>query len=323
MNLEEIKAYLGDIWPEFEGLLRSSLKTDVKFLESINSGLLLSSGKRLRPMLCLLTAKALGTVSEDSVKYAVACELLHNATLFHDDVADGGLQRRGKPTVMALFGPSAAVLIGDFWLSRAMDLIMSARTHEKVIGYFTRTIMDLAEGEMLQLEQKGSEEFDEQTYLRIISLKTASLFRTAAMSAATSINAPQAHVEAVDKFALALGMAFQIKDDILDYTGDDKKLGKAPGMDIKEQKITLPLLGALNMSNRAPEIREMIENIPSNPQHCEEILKFVLDNGGVDYAAASLEEYIKKACEALSSLPDSKAKDFLTELARYNSFRQV
>lgn len=322
MSMEQVKEYLGSDWTRLDEVIRSSLSTDVKLLETINGSILSTSGKRLRPMICLLVAKALGTLNSDSLRYAAACELLHNATLMHDDVADASPERRGRPTVSALFGSTAAVLLGDFWLSRAVELIMGAETHEKVAPMFSKTLTDLAEGEMLQMEKAASADTDEEAYYRIIHNKTASLFETAGMSGAESAGADGQCFEAAREFASDFGMAFQIKDDILDYAGDSK-LGKPLGMDISEQKITLPLLGALRASDREQEIREKIRDIHVHPEYCGEIHAFVLENGGVEYAAARLDEYIARACRALEVLPDSPARRYLADIAHYNAFRQI
>lgn len=322
MNLAEITAYLGSDWSGLEELMRSSLTSGVKLLQSVNDSILASSGKRLRPMISLLTARALGTPNIDTLRYAAACELLHNATLMHDDVADESPERRGRPTVSALFGSSAAVLIGDFWLSRAVDLILMSEDHERVAGFFSRTLSDLAEGEMLQMEKAASADTDEDAYFSIIHNKTASLFETAGKAAAASVGASDERFEAAKQFALCFGMAFQIKDDILDYVGDTR-LGKPVGLDIREQKITLPLLGAMRSSGREAEIRAKIQAVHDHPEYCREIHSFVLENGGVEYASAKLDEYIGKACGALSVLPDSTARRYLEEIAHYNAFRQL
>lgn len=322
MNLAEITEYLGSDWSGLEELMRSGLTSGVKLLQSVNDSILASSGKRLRPMISLLTARALGTPNIDTLRYAAACELLHNATLMHDDVADESPERRGRPTVSALFGSSAAVLIGDFWLSRAVDLILMSEDHERVVGFFSRTLSDLAEGEMLQMEKAASADTDEDAYFSIIHNKTASLFETAGMAAAASVGASDERFEAAKQFALCFGMAFQIKDDILDYTGDTR-LGKPVGLDIREQKITLPLLGAMRSSGREAEIRAKVQAVHDHPEYCREIHSFVLENGGVEYASAKLDEYIGKACGALSVLPDSTARRYLEEIAHYNVFRQL
>lgn len=302
--------------------MRDSLHTDVDLLKDTNEDILNNSGKLLRPMILFLTAKACGEITEDTVRFAAAIELLHNATLMHDDVADESAERRGRPTVVSLLGPSAAVLVGDFWLARAVELVIGSNRHSRVASLLSKTLTDLSEGEMLQLEKASSADTDEQTYYRIIYCKTASLFEAAAAAAADSVGASDELFEAACKFGRYMGIAFQIKDDILDYAGTEE-LGKPVGIDLKEQKITLPLLGALRNSPREEEIRGMIRDIHSKPENCGKVRDFVWEENGVDYAAARLDEFIGKAVSALDMFPESIAKDYLIEIAQFNAFRKV
>lgn len=322
MSVAQIIEYLGSDWTQMKALIRSSLSTNVALLDDTNSGILSHSGKMLRPLISLLLAKAISEPTEASRHYAAAVELLHNATLMHDDVADNSSKRRGAPTVSALLGPSAAVLVGDFWLARAVQLVLEAKGSDKVLGLFTKTLNDLAEGELLQMEKAESGDTAEEDYYRIIRCKTATLFEISGAAAASSVGAEDEVYEAARNFALLFGIAFQIKDDILDYVGTDE-LGKPTGVDLNEQKITLPLLGVLKGSSREAEMREKIRNIHANPQYCEEIRQFVVDGGGVEYAAERLKEYVEKAISALSILPDSPAKTYLTEIAEFNLLREV
>ncbi len=322
MSREKIIELLGEDWVRLNALIHSSLSSDVPLLQNINDDILSHSGKLLRPMISLLFAKAIAEPCTDSLNYAAACELLHNATLMHDDVADEAAKRRGKPTLGALFGPSAAVLVGDFWLSKAVERILDSESYQGVVHFYVKTLTDLAEGEMLQLEKAGSADTSEADYLRIISCKTASLFRAAAISGAISVGASEEQKNAAERFAVCYGIAFQIKDDILDYLGSDE-LGKPVGVDLKEQKITLPLLGALKNSDREEEIRKKVKEIKEHPEYCEEIREFVLSGKGMDYAKQHLEEYIGEAIGALDIFPESAAKEALIEIALYNRFRQV
>lgn len=322
MSVSEILKILGPEWEKMRALMRDSLHTDVDLLKDTNEDILNNSGKLLRPMILLLTAKACGEITEDTVRFAAAIELLHNATLMHDDVADESAERRGRPTVVSLLGPSAAVLVGDFWLARAVELVIGSNRHSRVASLLSKTLSDLSEGEMLQLEKASSADTDEQTYYRIIYCKTASLFEAAAAAAADSVGASDELFEAACKFGRYMGIAFQIKDDILDYTGTEE-LGKPVGIDLKEQKITLPLLGALRNSPREEEIRGMIRDIHSKPENCGKVRDFVWEENGVDYAAARLDEFIGKAVSALDMFPESIAKDYLIEIAQFNAFRKV
>ena len=303
-------------------LIHSQLHSDVSLLEQTNAQLLANAGKMLRPMVSLLIARAIGTPTQDSVCYAAAAELLHNATLIHDDVADASQERRGKPTLSAMLGAGTAVLIGDYWLARAVDLIVDTVHRDDVIRKFARTLTDLAEGEMLQLEKASSCDTTEADYLRIIHCKTASLFCAAAETAAVSVDADAAQKAAAFAYGSALGIAFQIKDDILDYAGTDS-LGKPVGQDLLEQKITLPLLGALQGSPREAEIRALVRDIPSHPENCERIRRFVVERDGVGLAARRLSEWVERAVRALDAFPDSKAREYLAAIARFNEWREV
>lgn len=322
MNAQDIFALLGKDWDLVKGLIRSHLRTDVGLLEEVNDRILSNSGKMLRPAVTMLIAKALSGPTEDSRCYAAAAELLHNATLIHDDVADESTERRGRPTLSALLGPGPAVLVGDYWLARAVDLVVRTAHRDVTIPIFAKTLTDLAEGEMLQLEKASSCDTTEQDYLRIIHCKTASLFQAAAETAALSVDADTSELEAARAYGAALGIAFQIKDDILDYAGTDV-LGKPVGVDLKEQKITLPLLAALEGSPRETEIRQLVREIPEHPENAGRILTFVQERDGIGLAARKLGEWVERAERALDAFPDSEARTALIEIARYNQWRQV
>lgn len=319
---EEIIAFLGRDWDRVLALIRSNLHSGVALLEETNERILSNSGKMLRPVVAMLFARMIGPVSEDSCRFAAAAEMLHNATLMHDDVADESAERRGRPTLSSLLGPGPAVLVGDYWLARAVSLISASAHRNDVIPLFARTLTDLAEGEMLQLEKAGSANTSEEDYLRIIYCKTASLFSVAAETAAISVAATPEQREASRAYGSALGIAFQIKDDILDYAGTDA-LGKPVGVDLKEQKITLPLLAALEGSPRENEIRAMVREIPSHPEHCDAIRAFVAERDGIAAASRRLGEWVARAEAALDVFPDGEARQMLVRIARFNMIREV
>lgn len=328
MDIKAIQEYLGENWTAVGERIRQALQSDIDLLNSTNESILSHSGKQMRPMLGLLMARACSCegITDSTISYAAASELLHNATLLHDDVADGSMKRRGVPTIMSLMGPSVSVLVGDYWLVKAMDLIMDADegNGSGVMRIFSKTLKDLAAGEMLQLQKAQKGDTDEQDYLRIIYSKTASLFEATCVSAAKSVSASQEYVEAARAYAVALGIAFQIQDDILDYAGTDA-VGKPLGADILEQKITMPLLGALANVDEAKvkDIRGKIEAIVGQPEYRDEILDFVRSNGGLEYAAAALDRYVAQAVESLSVLPESKSKEYLVELAYFTARRKM
>lgn len=322
MDLTRIKTFLGTDWKRFEQLMSGSLKSGIDLLDKTNGMILSNSGKQLRPLISLLIARACSSclpVSEESIRYAAASELLHNATLLHDDVADESDRRRGKPTVNSLMGPSSSVLIGDYWLVKAVDNVIGRdKCNMKILRLFSRTLSDLAEGEMLQLQKARSGDTCKEDYLRIIYCKTASLFEVTAVSAAVSAGANPQTEKAICDYGISLGMAFQIRDDIFDYQ-PSLNVGKPSGVDVLEQKITLPLLGAFaNVSSREErEVREKVMNIISHPEARDEIMDFVHRNGGISYATAELNTYIDRAVSSLSVLRESEEKEYLAEIAHY------
>lgn len=326
MDIRSIKEFLGHDWTSVQESIYTSLGSDIELLNVTNRSILAHSGKQMRPMMALLMAKACkggGDVAESAVRYASAAELLHNATLLHDDVADDSDQRRGVPTVRSLMGPSVSVLLGDYWLVKAMELILKdAPSDIKVIRIFSKTLSDLAEGEMLQLQKAQKGDTDEADYLRIIYSKTASLFEAACVSAAVSSDASEEYEQAARDYAVSLGLAFQIKDDILDYAGTES-VGKPLGVDILEQKMTLPLLGAFaNASAQEEEhVRKLIGNIVDHPENREEIVKFVKSHSGLEYAARKLDHYVGQAVKALEVFPHTRERDMLAELAYFTAER--
>ena len=319
MNLDSITTLLGDNWKGYSSLIREQLHSDVSLLNDINESQLAHPGKQVRPILALLFAQACGTPGSDSYRVAAAVEMLHNATLMHDDVADASDTRRGLPTLHSLVGPTSAILIGDFWLSRAISTLSG---NLSFIGLFASTASNLAEGEMLQLQCAATASTSEEDYLRIIYCKTASLFETACRAGAFSVGASEATCDAAAAFGRAFGMAFQIRDDILDYTGDEG-FGKPVGIDLREQKITLPLLGVLSKCDDAEEVREMVRQIPAHPEYCDKLYQRVRDEGGVEYALGYLDEYTRAAMDALEALPDGPEREMLTEIVRFGIARRV
>ena len=325
MDINIIRARLEPDWNKVSDSIRSVLSSDIELLNTTNMSILSHSGKQMRPMLALLMARACsgGMATEASIRYAASSELLHNATLLHDDVADDSEQRRGAPTIMSLMGPSVSVLLGDYWLVKAMELILcDADSDTRVIKIFSKTLSDLAEGEMLQLQKAQKGDTDQNDYLRIIYNKTASLFEAACVSAAVSVGASEQYEKAAKDYAVALGLAFQIKDDILDYDGSEA-VGKPLGVDILEQKITMPLLGAMSNVSEEEEsrIRGLVSDIVGHPEYRDEIVAFVKSNGGLEYAVRELEKYVDDAVKALEVLPDSYEKECLVALAYYTGKR--
>ena len=319
MDIQEVKAFLAGPMKEVSALLEASLRSDIALLDATNRSLLSQGGKRLRPMLSLLSAGACGGINADSVRFAAASELIHNSTLLHDDVVDGAVERRGRPTVMSILSSPASVLLGDYWLVKAVRCILDAsRESERVIRLFAKTLSDLAEGELLQMQKASSADTTREDYLRIIYSKTASLFEASALSGAVSAGAPEEWTAALTGYARNLGLAFQIKDDIFDYAGGEA-LGKPVGIDLQEQKITLPLLCALDSvpEEEAAEVRSKVRRIADEPALSDEVRAFVRTSGGMDRAASEMDRFIETAIFCLEELPASAEKSYLAQLARY------
>ena len=325
MDIKKVREFVEADWQAVQERISGSLHSDISLLDMTNASILSNSGKQMRPLLTVLFARACsgGKITDATVRYASASELLHNATLLHDDVADDSAQRRGVPTIMSLMGPSVAVLIGDYWLVKALDLILSdAPSDTVVLKIFSKTLSALAEGELLQLQKAQNGDTVEEDYLRIIYNKTASLFEAACVSGVLSVSASEQYEAAAREYSIALGNAFQIQDDILDYDGTES-VGKPLGVDVLEQKITIPLLGALSNVSEQEEkrIRGLVNDIVGHPEHRDEIVTFVKENGGLEYSRMRLDEYVEKAVRALDVLPDSQEKAFLVELAYFTARR--
>ncbi len=325
MDLQSIKAALAPELEKVNNCIAKSLKSDIDLLEKVNSRILSHSGKQLRPIVGLLCARACsgGFISGDTILYATASELLHNATLLHDDVADEGTQRRGVPTVMSLLGGRASVLLGDYWLVKGMENILQAvSSSSQVIRIYSKTLSDLAEGELLQLQKADLGDTDEQDYYKIIFNKTASLFEATGVAGAISVGASREKISAIKSYAKNIGLAFQVRDDIFDYRHEEA-IGKPVGSDLKEKKITLPLLGALANVSRDKEmsIRRMVSEIDAHPEYLETIAAFVIDNGGIEYAERKSAEFIDKAVIALRPLGESGDISMLKEIASFVACR--
>lgn len=321
--MEDVKAYLQPGLEQVNAFIDMALRSDIPLLDSTNRSLREHPGKMLRPMLALLVAGAAGEATpppEDTYRYAAATELLHNATLLHDDVVDGATERRGLPTVASILGGSAAVLIGDYWLEKCLRLVLGARREaDRVLRLFAQTIGHLTEGELLQMQKASTADTTQADYLRIIYGKTASLFESAAMSAAISVATGEDVVRAMGDYAYQLGLAFQIKDDIFDYEEEAADIGKPVGIDLMEQKITQPLLCVLEKASSAEqqEIRSLVKNIPDHPENVDRVRAFVKENDGVALAKDVMDFYVEKAISCLESLPESKEKLYLARLARF------
>ncbi len=325
VGLTDIQSSLGKDWTDLRSYIKESLDSEIDLLNRINEHLFLTSGKMLRPLLSLLVSKACGANAPAAAKVcAAASEIIHTATLLHDDVVDESLYRRGKITVNALFSPGASLLMGDFWLSRAIKLIISNNCEYRIISLFAQTIEDLSEGEMLQMQRADDVNTTIDDYLAIIYRKTASLFIAAMCSAAIAEGQDDRVVGGIKEFAYRLGLAFQMRDDILDYSATIQD-GKDVGSDLAERKVTLPLLCAFeNCPEREEEIRSLIRDIDvtkgadqtQNREIIKEVRQYVLDNNGVQSAKLRLNGYIATSVDSLSVLPDTLYRGYIASIAQ-------
>lgn len=333
MRLDFVKQELGKHWSGYGQAIRAALANDNRLLTKLNEYIIDTAGKQLRPVLCLLSAQACGEVSQMSYECAAVCEIIHTATLLHDDVADNGDLRRGVPTVKAVFSPTASVLTGDYWLAKGMYLLIN-KCNMEILGHFTKALHDLSVGEIIQMEKAEELDTTKEDYYKIIECKTASLFVAAVKSGAISAGAPQQYIDAIAEYAFHLGLAFQMRDDIFDYS-PKMDTGKLAGADIKERKITLPLLCAMEAApEEGSKIRSLIDGIETSlekngsisepeKQIISSVNEFVQKYNGIEKAQEILESHVAIASEALSILPQSNAKERLLQLVQYVGKRNV
>lgn len=318
----KIEQPVSEEFKRFNDEFAASLRSTTNRLQSAIDQILNASGKHVRPLLVLLTAKACGKVTEHSVNSAVLLELLHTATLIHDDVIDETKQRRGVPSLNAIFDNRISVLVGDYVLSTA--LIRSIQTGNlQIIGIVSNLGRDLSEGEIKQLETAEESIIDESCYMQVIRKKTAMLLSACTEIGAISANASDEMVEKCREFGEYLGYCFQIKDDIFDYF-KETNIGKPTGNDIREGKITLPLLYALREGKKEEIDRclRIINEKDFSTANIDLLIDFAKANGGIGYAEERMREYHAKAVEVLLSLPESDARDGLLLLADYIVERQ-
>ena len=301
----------------FNDEFAASLRSETNRLQSAIDRILNASGKHVRPLLVLLTAKACGQVTDNTFNSAVLRELLHTATLIHDDVIDETKQRRGVPSLNAIFDNRISVLVGDYVLSTA--LIRSIQTGNlQIIGIVSNLGRDLSEGEIKQLETAEESIIDESCYMQVIRKKTAMLLSACAEIGSISVGASGEMVEKCREFGEYLGYCFQIKDDIFDYF-KEANIGKPTGNDIREGKVTLPLLHALKTGSReeVDKCLRIIKEKDFTTENISLLIDFAKANGGIEYAEQRMQEYRDKAVEVLMTLPESEAREGLLLLADY------
>lgn len=322
MTVDEIKAPVAKEMEEFEVKFRSSMKSTVPLLDKITRYIVKRKGKQLRPMFVFLSAKVCGEMNESTYRAASLIELLHTATLVHDDVVDDSNERRGFFSVNALWKNKIAVLVGDFLLSRGLILSVDNKDFH-LLGLVSTAVREMSEGELLQIEKARKLDIDETVYYEIIRKKTASLIASCCACGAASVTTDDNTIAKMASFGEAVGIAFQIKDDLFDY-GDGSNIGKPTGIDIKEKKMTLPLIYALNQASWLEKRRiiNIVKNNNNDPKKVAEVISFVISSGGIQYAEKKMREYSQKALDILSEFKDSPSRTSLSELVKYTTERK-
>ncbi|WP_073136546.1 polyprenyl synthetase family protein [Chryseolinea serpens] len=316
LRLDDIKIPIAREMEEFEQKFRASMKTRVLLLDKIMGYIVKRKGKQMRPMFVFLSAGVSGTINDSTYRGASLIELLHTATLVHDDVVDEANYRRGFFSVNALWKNKIAVLVGDFLLSRGMILSLENKDFN-LLSIVTEAVREMSEGELLQMEKSRRLDINEAVYYDIIRQKTASLIASCCAVGASSSGASEEVVKKMHRFGENIGMAFQIKDDLFDY-GEDE-IGKPLGIDIKEKKMTLPLIHALSKADWLTKRRiiGIVKNDGDKPKKVKEVIAFVKKSGGIDYAQQVMDRYHHDALALLKDFPESPYKTSLIQLVQF------
>ena len=302
----------------FENKFSKLMLSDVPLLNRITHYIIKRKGKQMRPMLIFLCSKLLssGNVNEKVYRGAAVIELIHTATLIHDDVVDESNKRRGFFSINAIWKNKIAVLVGDFLLSKGMLLCIDNKDYD-ILDVISESVKQMSEGELLQIEKAKKLDIDEETYFEIIKKKTASLISSCCKIAAVSVNSSSSEIKKIAKIGMHIGIAFQIKDDLFDY--GKKTIGKPRGIDIKQKKITLPLIYTLNNVNKS-EKRWLINSLKKNKKSralINQIISLVKERGGLDYAIKIMNKYHKLSLDDLETFKDSSYKDSLKKMVNY------
>jgi octaprenyl-diphosphate synthase len=307
---------------QFEAYFSKTMRSEIPFLNIILNYILRRKGKQMRPLLVFLTAKLNGNIGEPTYEAAAFIELLHTASLVHDDVVDDAQERRGALSINALWNSKIAVLVGDYLLSKGM-LISVEKNRFDMLEIVSEAVKSMSEGELLQLQKARKQNIKEEDYFKIIKCKTAALISACTACGAKSVTEDPDTLLVMKEFGENIGVAFQIRDDILDYEGTGLT-GKTVGNDIKERKITLPLIHALENvpSSKKKHVLAIVKNKKKTKSDITEVINFVTDNGGLEYAEIKMNQYRDKALAVLDSYPDSDVKESLREFVNYTSSRK-
>ncbi len=318
MNLAEITDPVLGHLEKFNSYFKGLLQTNVSLLTLILKYVTSKKGKQLRPVLVFLSAQASGAINQRTYVGAALVELLHTATLIHDDVVDEASERRGLASINSKWNNKIAVLIGDFLLSKGLITAIDSNEHA-FLGVTTKAVKRMSEGELLSIDKSRSVNIEEETYYKIIADKTASLLSTCCEIGAMSTSSNPDYHEAMRDYGEAIGMAFQIRDDIFDYTSRSTLIGKPVGNDLKEKKVTLPLIYALNNSSAKEKaaIVKLIKRGKLKKVELNTIIDFVKDKNGIEYSEKKALSYVTHAKNCLGVFPESPAKASLLKFADF------
>ena len=320
-SLNSIKGPIENELKTFEKHFRDSMKSDVPLLDKITYYIVQRKGKQVRPMFVFLSAKLCGETNESSFVAASLIELLHTATLVHDDVVDDSFQRRGFFSINALWKNKIAVLVGDYLFSQGMLLALKNKQF-RILEIVSEAVKALPEGELLQIQKARRLDIDEAIYFDIIRQKTASLIASACGAGAASTTQDEESIGKMRLFGEKIGIAFQIRDDLFDFGTDD--VGKPLGIDIKEKKMTLPLIYALNNASSSDKRKmlRIIKKYNEVPEKVKEVIEFVRASGGIEYAQKAMFDYRDQAFEILHTFPQSSVRDSLEQLVIFVTNRK-
>ena len=319
--IKEIRAPIETEMNRFSGYFNTIMKSKVPLLSIITNYILRRKGKQLRPMFVFLTAKLSGKINESSFTAAALIELLHTATLVHDDVVDESFERRGVFSINALWKSKIAVLLGDYLLAKGLLLSVKNKEYE-ILDIVSFAVKEMSEGELLQIQKSRKLNITEDEYFEIIRKKTAALIAACCASGTKSVTDNPEVINKMKQFGEYIGIAFQIRDDLFDYEKNGL-LGKPTGNDIKEKKLTLPLIHALKNTNPAQrsKILRLVKHHNKKTSRVNEVIRFVRDNKGMEYSKEKMNEYKNKALDILNEFPESEARSSLQKLALYTASR--
>ncbi len=316
LQLKEIQAPVASEMIEFEQKFRSLMKSKVFLIDKIMSYIVKRKGKQMRPMFVFLSAGVCGTISERTYRGASLIELLHTASLVHDDVVDDSNFRRGFFSINALWKNKIAVLVGDYLLSRGLLLSVDHEDYD-LLKIVSEAVREMSEGELLQMAKARSLDITEDLYYEVIRQKTASLIASCCAVGAASAEGDKETVMRMKEFGLSVGMAFQIKDDLFDY--GTHEIGKPLGIDIKEKKMTLPLIYTLQQSTSSEKrrIKRIVKSNSQNQKKVQEVIDHVKRSGGIEYAESVMHDFYNKSNDILKGFPDSNYKTSLGQLVQF------